>query len=152
GAPRLPQLHRRAGAGLPASSLDAARRAGAMTSWQAVRAGARDLRAWPAVNAAAILAGLTATLAGRAATRKVAMALAAAGSRGAPESLGLALATLLVGGALATLLLDLARAGALCAYAAPSPARPCFSLRPLWQGVMRVPAMITVGAVEAVIY
>jgi hypothetical protein len=107
----------------------------------AIGRGARELWRAPVPTLAAVAGCLTAALAARAAWLCAAQALAA-------ERPGRALVVWLVGASVAALLVDVTRAAALTAYAGPP--------RPLGQtlalGLRRTPGMISVRAVELLIY
>jgi hypothetical protein len=107
----------------------------------ALRAGGRDLLRAPLPTALALLGTLAALLAGQAAWLRAAELLNAA----AP---GRAAAAWLSGMALAALLLDGTRAVALCAYASP----PSPLLRLVRLGLARTPGLISVRAVELLLY
>jgi hypothetical protein len=119
-----------------------------MRAFEAVRAGARDLARAPSATAAAVVAALAASLGLRTALARARFDVAAAfDGRAAPgDALAHAGATLLLGLLGTSLLVEAARAVALCAYAGPRGA-PVF-----WLGMRRVAAMISVGAVEATVY
>jgi hypothetical protein len=104
------------------------------TAWGLARAGWDDLRRSGVATAIALVASLAAAL-----------ALQAAGRRALADwhhaSPGHAFAVVMLGAAVASLLLDCARAVALTAYAHPG--EPFLA-----RGLSRVPAMITITAVE----
>jgi hypothetical protein len=115
----------------------------------AVVDGLRSLARAPAVTAAATLAAVVAALAPAAAARRAATLVEHAARTGGGGALGAAALTLGVGLAFASLLVEVALAAALSAYAAPG-ALP--GPRALALGLRRAPALITLGAVEATVY
>ena len=107
----------------------------------AIRRGARELWRAPAPTLAALVGTMTAALAARAAWLRAGQALLA-------ERPGRAVFIGLVGASVAALLVDVTRAAALTAYAGP----PRSLGRTLALGLVRTPAMISVRAVELLIY
>ena len=125
-----------------------------ISPWWALRAGWRDLWRWPALTALALLAATTSALALRATWVRAGQLLVAAGHGASPRLVGRALAVWLVGNAMAALLIDTTRAAALTAYAGPTPPDRRLSRlwRPLALGLQRTPGMISVRAVELLLY
>lgn len=107
----------------------------------ALARGAQELARAPLPTLAALVGAMTAALAARAAWVRAGEALLA----GRP---GRALLTGLVGGSVAALLVDVTRATALTAYAAPP--RPFGGT--LARGLLRTPGLISVRAMELTIY
>jgi len=138
-----------------------------MTARAALRAAWGDLWRWPLPTALALLTALTATLVVRAGSVRAHELVALAGAEGSGQSgLGLAntpgawtalsraLALVLAAHALRALMRDMATAIALSAYGGPPP--PAGTRTGFWPqarlGVERTPAMITIRALELLIY
>jgi hypothetical protein len=123
----------------------------------ALRAAWDDLWRWPTVTLFALVAAATGALAGRAgwlrARHLLTAAVAPSASPAPASALVRAVGVLVAGAAVGALLVDVAVAAALCAYAGPPPpARRGRLWPPLWRGLARTPAMITVRAVELFLY
>jgi hypothetical protein len=107
------------------------------------RAAWHDLWRSPAVTLVALLAAVLGDLGVRLTIKSAAMTY-----EGEPL---LAVTTVFIGLGFAGLLVDVARAAALSAYAGATPSQPSLSLASLWVGARRAPAMIAVRAVELTI-
>ncbi|MDB4965679.1 MAG: hypothetical protein JWN44_1368 [Myxococcales bacterium] len=131
-----------------------------MTARRALAAGWRELWRWPALTALAVVAAVVASLAMRAAAVRAghcwhaALADLAGGGGRFFALAGRALGVWLAGSGVAALLVDVTRAAALVAYSGPPPADRRLSRmwRPLLVGLSRTPFMISVRAVELLIY
>jgi hypothetical protein len=131
-----------------------------ITARAALRAGWRDLWRSPAVTALALFGAMVAALAARAAAERAGTLWAAAFADlddGGERFFGLAARALgcwLAGSSVAALLVDITRAAALCAYAAPPPPDRGVAhlMAPLRLGLVRTPGMISVRAVELLLY
>jgi hypothetical protein len=131
-----------------------------MSARAALRAGWRELWRWPSLTLLATLAAIVAALAVRAAAVRSGhywrLALVDLGGGGAHffGLAGRALAVWLAGSGLGALLVDATRAAALVAYSGPPPEDRRLSrmMRPLLVGLSRTPFMISVRAVELLIY
>jgi hypothetical protein len=122
-----------------------------VSAGEAVRAGLSELGRRRAATAIAVLSSVTAALALAAAWQRASAALGG-GVRGGgdPRELARAAGLLLVGGAFASLLVDVGCAAALCAYAR-SPEQPG-AWDWLAEGARRTPALIAISAVELTVY
>jgi hypothetical protein len=122
----------------------------------ALRAALGDLARWPAATLLALATATVGTLALRAGWLRALQFVDAAGDRGAFSAVlfARAVVVLLAGGAVAGLLADVGCAIALTAYAgAPPPRGRSGALGlPLRRGLERAPAMISVRAVEILVY
>jgi hypothetical protein len=125
-------------------------------AWWALLAAGRDLRRWPTVTGLALVAAMTASLAARAGLVRAAQLVTSTpgGLDVRWAALGRASLVLLLGAGLAALLVDVAMATALVAYAGPAPITngPARLATVLRSGLLRTPAMISVRALEFLVY